>query len=100
MSKFWNVFKQCFSGLFTLVTDGPSTFALITLVAVVGVTFFKPIIGGLALAAFCTAVPGILSWTAHKVTLAQLAGGIVAPQNQSTTIAVTTDSTLPPNGVL
>lgn len=71
----WKVIKLCFSGLYALLQDSAGSLSLITLFGILVVTAFRPMIGGIALAAYATAVPGILAWTAHKISLAQIAQG-------------------------
>ena len=104
MGKIWNVIRLCFSGVFSLVQDGASTFALLCLVAVTVVTLVRPQIGPAALAAYLTVVPGVLAYCSHRITLAQLGSQITTtstnPPVASQTTVTTVSTDLPPNGVI
>jgi hypothetical protein len=91
------ILTNCLSGVYGILQDTSSTFALITLIGVLVVTFLKPVLGGIALAAFCTAVPGILAYCSHKVTLAQMVNSTPPASSQTT---VLTNNDLPPQGIL
>ncbi len=65
MSKFWNVFKQCFGGLFALVTDPAGTLCLISLV-VVSFLAFEHRVSDVAVVGAFTAISTIAVLMKHK----------------------------------
>jgi hypothetical protein len=80
------VIKNCLSGFYQILQSLSGTFSLLTLIVIGIVTWHSPSVGGIALAAFATAVPSILAYCEHKETLQQVAQNIVVNNN------------LPPNG--
>lgn len=67
-----SIITKCFAGLYGILQDPPSTLALICLLCITLVVIHNPAAWP-ALASFATVMPGILAYTLHKVTLAQLA---------------------------
>jgi hypothetical protein len=59
-------------GCIELIESPSGVFSLLCLLVIAFVTLKQPAVGGAALAAFCAAVPAILSWTENRETMVQL----------------------------
>ena len=66
------ILVNCFSGLYALLQDLAGTFSLIVFAGLLALTFIKPQLGSMALAAFCTSAPALIAYCQHKIALQTL----------------------------